>query len=276
MPDGAPPIRADREPPGLVCRGWADLLAAHLAARVRAAHPGAAAASGEVSAAANDANLAQPGRDAPFRYANLAVRGRLLGPILREQVPAALDLRPDLVSLIGGGNDLLRPLADPDALAADLEHGVARLREAGADVLLGTGMDSADSPIVRRSRGRVAVLNSHIWSIARRHDAHVLDVWGMRSLRDWRMWAPDRIHLTTEGHRRVAQGALVGLGLVPDDPAWDDPLTPLAPLAPSARVRSDAEWLRVHVYPWATRRLRGRSSGDSRVPKRPLMAAVED
>jgi lysophospholipase L1-like esterase len=276
VPDGAPPIRADREPPGLVCRGWADLLAAHLAARVRAAHPGAAAASGEVSAAANDANLAQPGRDAPFRYANLAVRGRLLGPILREQVPAALDLRPDLVSLIGGGNDLLRPLADPDALAADLEHGVARLREAGADVLLGTGMDSADSPIVRRSRGRVAVLNSHIWSIARRHDAHVLDVWGMRSLRDWRMWAPDRIHLTTEGHRRVAQGALVGLGLVPDDPAWDDPLTPLAPLAPSARVRSDAEWLRVHVYPWATRRLRGRSSGDSRVPKRPLMAAVED
>jgi lysophospholipase L1-like esterase len=276
VPDGAPPIRADREPPGLVCRGWADLLAAHLAAQVRAAESGAAAAPGEVSAAANDANLAQPGAGAPFRYANLAVRGRLLGPILREQVPAAVEMRPDLVSLIGGGNDLLRPTADPDALGAALEGAVAGLRAAGIDVLLGTGMDSADSPIVRRSRGRVAVLNSHIWSIARRHDAHVLDVWGMRSLRDWRMWAPDRIHLTTEGHRRVAQGALVGLGLAPDDPAWDDPLTPLPPLAPSARVRSDAEWLRVHVYPWATRRLRGQSSGDSRVPKRPLMAAVED
>jgi len=97
----------------------------------------------------------------------------------------------------------------------------------------------------------------------------VLDLWGMRSLRDWRMWAPDRIHLTTEGHRRVAQGALVALGLEPDDPDWDDPLTPLPPLPRSARVRADVDWWRAHAYPWATRRLRGRSSGDLRGPKRP-------
>ena len=284
MPDGAPPVSAERDP-GLPCRGWADLLAAHLAERVRAADPSAPAASGGASAAAGDADPARPGANAPdparpgasapFRYANLAVRGRLLRPILRDQLPAALELRPDLVSLIGGGNDLLRPLADPDALAADLERGVARLREAGVDVLLGTRMNSADSPVIRRSRGRVAVLNSHVWSIARRYDAYVLDVWGMRSLRDWRMWAPDRIHLATEGHRRVAQGALVALGLAPDDAAWDDPLVPLPPLPPAARVRSDAEWLRVHVYPWATRRLRGRSSGDLRQPKRPELLPVE-
>ena len=62
----------------------------------------------------------------------------------------------------------------------------------------------------------------------------------MRSLRDWRMWADDRIHLTTDGHARVAQGALVGLGLAPDDAAWDDPLTPLPPaprIAAGARGR---------------------------------------
>ncbi len=102
-------------------------------------------------------------------------------------------------------------------MAADLEDAVVRLRAAGADVLLGTGVDAKDSPMVRRTRGRVAVLNSHIWSIARRHDAYVLDLWGMRSVRDWRMWAEDRIHLTTEGHARVAQAALVALGLAPDD-----------------------------------------------------------
>jgi len=119
------------------------------------------------------------------------------------------------------------------------------------------------------------VLNSHIWSIARRHDAHVLDLWGMRSLRDWRMWAPDRIHLTTEGHRRVAQGALVALGLEPDDPDWDDPLAPLPPVRPAVRVRDDVAWFRTHAYPWATRRLRGRSSGDQRVPKRPELGPVE-
>uniref|UniRef100_UPI00202919CB SGNH/GDSL hydrolase family protein n=1 Tax=Actinotalea sp. C106 TaxID=2908644 RepID=UPI00202919CB len=228
------------------CRGWADLLAAHLAER---------------------------GTE-PVLYANLAVRGRLLTPILEQQVPAALELGPDLVSLVGGGNDMLRPAADPDTLAAALEDAVVRLRAAGSDVLLATGMDAKDSPVIRRTRGRVAVLNSHVWTIARRHGAHVLDVWGMRSLRDWRMWAPDRIHLTTEGHRRVAQGALVALGLAPDDARWDDPLTPLPPVPRSAQVREDVDWFRTHAYPWATRRLRGRSSGDRRVPKQPTLGPV--
>lgn len=232
-------------------RGWADLLAAHISLLRRAAG------------------------EPPLEYANLAVRGRLLRPIIEEQVPAALELRPDLVSLIGGGNDILRPSVDIDTVAADLEAAVVRLRAAGCEVLLATGMDSADSPLIRATRGRVATLNSHVWSMARRHGAYVLDVWGMRSLRDWRMWSEDRIHLTSEGHARVAQAALVALGLDPDDPAWDDPLTPLPPAATADRLRGNIEWLRRHVYPWATRRLRRRSSGDLRVPKRPEVAPVE-
>ena len=254
IPGAEPPPSAETAEPGLVCRGWADLLAEHLAAR-RDDGP--------------DGEQAEP-----LHYANLAVRGRLLRPIVEEQVSLALEMAPDLVSVVGGGNDMLRPTADPDALAALLEDAVVRIRATGAQVLLATGMDSKGSPVMRRTRGRVATMNSHVWTIARRHDAHVLDVWGMRSLRDWRMWAPDRIHLTTDGHRRVAQGALVALGLEPDDPRWDDPLTPLPPLPVSARVKDDAEWLRTHVYPWATRRLRKRSSGDERVPKLPELRPV--
>lgn len=235
------------------CRGWADLLAAHLAERV-------AAADGSP--------------DGGVHYANLAVRGKLLRPILREQVPAAVALGPDLVSVVGGGNDLLRPGADPDVLADALDRAVARLRRAGTDVLLATGFDAVHSPVIRHTRGRTAVFNAHIWSIARRHDAHVLDMWGMRSLQDWRMWADDRIHLTTEGHRRVAQAALVALGLPPDDDRWDDPLAPLPPLPLAARVRADAAWLRTHGSPWVARRLRGRSSGDGRAPKRPTLEPI--
>lgn len=266
LPDGTAPERSTVVPTG-VCRGWADLLAGHLAERAASgrsgAEPGAAPGSGPRDAAPE-----------PFRYANLAVRGRLLGPIVREQVPAALALGPDLVSVVGGGNDLLRPAADPDHLAAQLDDAVGRLRAAGVDVLLATGMDVRNSPVIRRTRSRVAVFNAHVWSIARRHDAHVLDVWGMRSLHDWRMWAPDRIHLTTEGHRRVAQAALVALGLEPDDERWDDPLAPLPPLPVAERVRQDAGWLRDHAYPWATRRLRRRSSGDERLPKQPELQEV--
>ena len=44
-----------------------------------------------------------------FEYANLAIRGRLLDPILTEQLPVALALEPDLITIAGGVNDALRP-----------------------------------------------------------------------------------------------------------------------------------------------------------------------
>ena len=232
------------------CRGWADILAAHLSTR------------------RTDAGAV------PLEYANLAIRGRLLGSILTEQLPTAIALEPDLVSVIGGGNDILRPTVDIDELAGRLEAAVVRLRASGADVLLSTGMNPAGSALMRRTRHRVGLYNSHVWTIARRHDAHVLDLWGMQSLRDWRMWSEDRIHLTTDGHARVAQAALVGLGLMPDDAAWDDPLSPLPPVPRLEKAMADATWLREHVYPWATRRLRNRSSGDLRTPKRPELGPV--
>ncbi|WP_123920164.1 SGNH/GDSL hydrolase family protein [Georgenia muralis] len=240
LPD---PARPDR------LRGWADILAGRLAA---------GAAPGDASSADGDDGLV---------YANLAVRGRLLGTIVEEQLPEALALGPDLVSLVGGGNDLLRPGSDPDALAGVLEDAVVRVRATGADVLLATGMDPHGSPLLRATRARVAVYNAHVWSLARRHGASVVDVWGMRSLRDWRMWAPDRIHLTTAGHERVAQAALVALGVGADDPAWDDPLAPLPPVARAERLRSDLLWARQYATPWIGRRLRRRSSGDTRPPK---------
>ncbi len=246
----------------LPVRGWADLLAAHLAER---AAPAPAADAPDDGA---------PGPDDDFRYANLAVRGRLLRPILHEQVPAAVALGADLVSVVGGGNDLLRPGADPDVLADALDRAVGRVRASGADVLLATGFDTVHSPVIRHTRARTAVFNAHIWTIARRHGAYVLDMWGMRALQDWRMWADDRIHLTTDGHRRVAQGALVALGQAPDDERWDDPLAPLPPLPLAARVRADATWLRTHASPWLGRRLRARSSGDDRPPKRPSLEPV--
>ena len=232
-------------------RGWADLIASHLSER--------RVAAGE----------------SPLLYANLAIRGRLLRSILVDQVPAALELKPDLVSLVGGGNDILRPTADVDRMARNLEAAVVRLRAAGVDVLLGTGVDAADSPLVKATRSRVAIYDALIWSMARRHGAYVVDLWGMRSLRDWRMWAEDRIHLTTDGHARVAQAALVGLGLEPDDAGWDDALQPLPPTPRMQKAREDAAWVREHLYPWATRRLRGKSSGDERVPKRPELSPVE-
>jgi len=238
LPEGTP-----HDAPGVRLRGWADRLAEALSSRRVAAG------------------------QAPLEYANLAIRGRLVRPIVREQLPAALAYSPDLVSLVAGGNDILRPKVDIDDISAVIDDAVGRLRAAGADVLMATGFDVSGNPIVELTRGRVGQFNANLWSIARKHDAHVLDLWGMRSLHDLRLWADDRIHLRPEGHRRVAQAALVALGLVPDDGLWDVPMSGRGPVPWRERASSDAQWARDHLLPWATRRLRAQSSGDERVAK---------
>ncbi len=203
----------------------------------------------------------------PVRYANQAIRGRLLGAILSEQVEPALELRPDLVSIWGGGNDMLRPDADPDAMAEAVEAAVVRFREAGADVLIGLGVDAKESPIVKLTRGRTAIYNIHLVGVAARHGAHVLDVWNMRSLRDWRMWHEDRLHLNALGHERVTQAALAALGLQPDRPDWDAPLPAVARMTPRERLDWNLSWGRNHLAPWVGRRIRRTSSGAGRSAK---------
>jgi len=226
-----------------VQRGWADNLAASLSARRIA------------------------GGEAPLEYANLAIRGRKLRPIIAEQLDVTLEAQPDLVSLVGGGNDILRASADIETLSASLEHAVATLRASGADVLMGTGFKAGAA--LSWTNGRVGIFNANIWSIARRHGAHVVDLWGMRSLGDLRLWSGDRIHLTPEGHQRVANAALAALGLEPDDTGWDTPLDAGPAVAFRDAARANAAWMRQHVGPWVKRRLTGTSSGDGRTPKWP-------
>ena len=168
--------------------GWADRLAGHLSAR-RVAH----------------------GME-PVRYANLAVRGRLLAPIVREQVPAAIALRPGLVAMDGGGNDILRPGVDLEEVCRLFESAVRRLRRHDIDVLILLPY-RVFAPVVSLVIGRVAYYTATLFSIAQRYDAYIADAWGLTALLDSRLWAADRIHPLPEAHERLAQQALIGLGL---------------------------------------------------------------
>ena len=105
----------------------------------------------------------------PFGYANLAVRGRKLDDVVGPQLETAMTMQPDLVSMVGGGNDLLRPQVDLDGLAARLEDAVVRLRHSGADVLLATPTDTRDAGLFKPLRGRHAVHSANLFTIAQRH-----------------------------------------------------------------------------------------------------------
>jgi lysophospholipase L1-like esterase len=192
--------------PGGGLRGWADMTAAALAAQ-------------------------RPG----FRYANLAIRGKLLGQVAAEQVPRAVEMAPDLVSLAAGGNNILRG-DDVDTLAADFEPAVAKLQAAGCRVLIFTGFDPRMFPVIRLLRGRIAAYNMHLRGIADDYGCDLVDLWSMRALKDPRAWSPDRLHLTTQGHRQVALRTCTVLGIPPaGDWAAPPSTAPAAPI-PATRV----------------------------------------
>lgn len=210
-------------------------------------------------------------------FANLAVRGRRIADVVGEQVPGALALKPDLVSVLVGANDLMSPAADPDALAERLADGVRMLRAHGTTVLLANLFDPQFAFFLKPFRGRAAVFNANIWSIARDHHAVVLDVWGVREFRDPAMWGADRVHLSSRGHRLLATHAAHALGVPYAETTVAEASDAREPSMPSTEAPDDLPfrtWLRVHAIPWAARRLRGISSGDGLSPKLPQAQPV--
>src|ERR1700687_1692148 len=74
------------------------------------------------------------------------------------------------------GNDMLRPGADPDALAESFDEVIRTLLQAGCPVLMFTGFDPR-FPVLRLIRGKVAAYNMHLRAIADRHQCYVVDLW---------------------------------------------------------------------------------------------------
>lgn len=207
-----------------------------------------------------------------FAYANLAVRGKLISQIIAEQIQPAVELKPDLISLCAGGNDVIRPGTDPDDIAAQLEDAVSRLASTGAAVLLFTGIDTGFTPVFRAFRGKVAIYNENVRAIAERHDCIVADQWALKEIQDLRFFADDRLHLNALGHHEVARMALRALNVSND-------LQPLQPDVIALRTWREARagdigWAREHLVPWVLRRLRHQSSGDSVMAKRPEAGPV--
>ncbi|WP_304450912.1 SGNH/GDSL hydrolase family protein [Nocardiopsis sp. YSL2] len=239
----------DDSGPGGEYRGFADRLAEHL------------------------------GSDVPdFRYANLGVRGRRMAHIFGEQLEQTVAWRPDLVTVLAGGNDVLRPGNDLDKLAEQFEAGIRLLCEAGIRVVIISGHDTGWIPVLRYYRGRIAVFSMHMRAVAERTGTEIVDMWALNALTDPRAWSEDRLHLNGAGHQIVAAriADLLGVPMGPRE-SWTDPWsTPPQQLPAILRRRENRRWARKYGVPWLRRRLMGRSSGDGRLPRRPELDYLHD
>jgi lysophospholipase L1-like esterase len=225
-------------------RGWADLVAAGLAA------------SGK-----------------EVWYANLAIRGRLIGPIIDEQLEPALALSPTptLMTFNGGGNDMMRRGFDADRVIELTRHVIDRCGEMGTTLVLLSGGDPTDGlPRGDMLTSRANEFMDRVGELAEGHEHVILvDNYSDKELRRPQYWAEDRLHLNALGHARVAARVLTALGVETE--------LPVAESSASLRrgVLVEARYVARHVLPWIGRRLTGRSSGDGRVPKHPDWVRID-
>ena len=224
----------DELPDGGV-RGWADIAA-----------QGWADAAGE-----------------PVAYANLAIRGKLVWPIVHEQLEPALALRPTHLSFNGGGNDILRPRTTIAHVVDAFSHVLRRCDEEGVTLILLSGANpSAQLPLSRLVQRRGDELSDAVVArLGDRTDVVRALNWPDRRLSTPAFWSADRLHMNTRGHHRVAARVLNALGVAAPDAWWDLPTD-----AATAHLGGLA-YYRTHVGPWVRRRLTGRPAGDGRVAK---------
>lgn len=224
-------------------RGWADRFAARLAG-------------------------ASPG----LLYANLAARGRRVAQVYAEQFGLALRLEPDLVSVIAGMNDLIRPGFDIDSTLELMDEMESAFISRGATVLTITYPDPDGlGPIGRLLEDRIRSFNQGIRDVALANGTTLLDLEPIKATSDPRIWRPDRLHLNPDGHWRMAMGMLSVTAPDLTDQGWDAPLPPPEPKGPAEAFGGESEWVVRYLLPWVGRRLVGRSSGDGISAKRPRL-----
>jgi lysophospholipase L1-like esterase len=221
------PIRLDPQPGGRKCkrawRGWAALLAETLP-------------------------------DPALHI--VAGNGALMADLERDQLPAALQLRPDVASVVIGINDTLRPNFDTERLADSSAHVIGALRAAGADVLTMRLPDPGrmlhlPDVLARPLAKRAHLLNDVIDRVAERFGTLHFDAAGDAMVYDPQMWAVDRLHPSERGHRHIARrfhGLLTEAGHVLNPPPGAEPMN-----EPPTQLEQLA-WMATKGTVWVLRR----------------------
>jgi lysophospholipase L1-like esterase len=227
-------------------RGFADRLAAHL-------------------------NQLYPG----LQYANLAVRGRTTRDVLDNQLPAALAMKPDLVTLCVGMNDMVRPGRWFDTALVELETVYTRLAETGATVVTTTFPDVARIlPVGRVLAARLQQINAVITNSAAQHGFGLVDLFTAPSMLDAEVWSIDRMHASPHGHQLFADAAAEALGLPGSSHEWARTRGSGNGPGPAARMRAQAQWTRNMLAPWIWRNLRSRPPGYGKSAKLPQLTRL--
>jgi lysophospholipase L1-like esterase len=190
------------------------------------------------------------------RLVNLAANGARVADVERTQLPRALELRPDVASVVVGVNDTLRAGFDAARIQAALAHVAGSLTAAGAVVLTmrlpDPGMMLGLPPVLARPLARrLLVINEAMDQVAEQFGTVHFDAAAEPAAYDRRMWSADRLHPSERGHRYIA-------GRIHDQLAAGGhrlgPRPGTEPTSPPPTRLDTAAWMATKGTAWVLRR----------------------
>jgi lysophospholipase L1-like esterase len=205
-------------------------------------------------------------------YANLAVRGGRIRDVLDSQLPQALAMDPDLVTVCIGMNDVTTPGPHFDRALAELDDLHAQLARSGATVATTTFPDlTRILPVGRLLGTRMLRINDAIRAAADRHGFRLVDLYDAPSMAEPDTWSADRVHGSPKGHALFATAAAEALGLPGSNHDWAHANGGAVRQSLRSMAYSQALWTQNMLMPWIWRTVRGRSAGEGRGPRRPRL-----
>ena len=187
---------------------------------------------------------------------NLAVLGAQATHVERDQLPAAIELRPDIASVIVGINDTLRAGFDPERTGQAAARTVAGLQAAGATVLTMRLPDPGrmfglPKGLARPLSRRMHAVNTELDKVAAAYGTLHWDATRDPETYDRRNWSVDRLHPNERGHRLIACRFWDSLAATGHDlAAKPDP----EPSSPGPTRRDDFFWMATKGTKWFLRR----------------------
>ncbi|MFD3734614.1 SGNH/GDSL hydrolase family protein [Streptomyces sp. NPDC058632] len=145
----------------------------------------------------------------PARFTNLARSGAQTRDVLEAQLPVALALGPELVSVVVGVNDTLRQSFDIHAVARRLDQVYAACTAQGAVLLTAClpdpgGVMGLPGALARPLARRQRAVNTVVHALSDRYGAVHLHAGEGDWVTDRAMWSVDRMHPGERGHRQLA------------------------------------------------------------------------
>jgi lysophospholipase L1-like esterase len=148
-----------------------------------------------------------------LRYTNLAQRGLVVAEVRGQQLEPALALKPDLVSVVAGANDILTGRFSADRWEEEFRTLYQALTQAGATIIAANLpafpiLRALKEPLQTRVMNNIARGNSVIERLATEYQVILVDAWTVSQQTERPDWSEDGVHLNSRGYFKFAKEIL--------------------------------------------------------------------